>query len=156
MSKTVFYKKVGRRYVPVNEYDRDLIDSLPKGNHLIMCRPGGQSVRYNIDPALAPMIAAGRYAEQSMLDSMHKISEARPKTKPLTDEQREAWKVMKKAFGEDRFIYTYASNMDIAQAGINAMMEEANKLLTHPAVKDQYEKFLMTCELVREESNERR
>jgi hypothetical protein len=33
-------------------------------------------------------------------------------------------------------------------------MEEANKLLTHPAVKDQYEKFLMTCELVREESNE--
>jgi len=151
MSKTVFYKKVGRRYIPVNEYDRDLIDSLPKGNHLIMCRPGGQSVRYNIDPALAPMIAAGRYAQEKMLDAMRDISEARPKRKALTDEQRQAWKVMKEAFGDEMFAYSYPSNMDIAQAGIKAMAEEANKLFTHPAVKDQYEKFLMTCELVKDE-----
>jgi len=153
--KRVFYEKRGRRYVPVSEYDRDLIDSIPKGNHLIMCRPGGQSVRYNIDPALAPMIAAGRYAEQSMLDSMHKISEARPKTKPLTDEQREAWKVMKKAFGEDRFIYTYASNMDIAQAGIKALMDEADKLLTHPAVRKAYDHFILTAKLAANSKDER-
>jgi hypothetical protein len=154
MSKTVFYKKVGRKYVPVSEYDSELNDSFTKGNHLVMCYPGGQSTRYNIDPALAPMIAAGRYAQQSMLDSMRDISEARPKTKPITDEQRQAWRVMKKAFGDEFFAYSYPSNVEIAQAGINAMMEEANKLMTHPAVKDQYEKFLMTCELVREESSE--
>ena len=153
MNKTVFYKKVGRRYVPVSEYDQTLMDAFPKGNHIVMCYPGGQSTRYNIDPALAPMIAAGRYAEDAMLDTMRDISEARPKKKPLTDEQRKAWKVMKEAFGDDMFSYSYASNVEIAQAGIKAMMEEANKLLTHPAVKDQYEKFLMTCELVKDEVN---
>lgn len=151
MSKTVFYKKVGRKYVPVSEYDQELNDSFTKGNHLVMCYPGGQSCRYNIDPALAPMIAAGRYAQQSMLDTMRMVGEARPKTKPLTDEQRQAWQTMKKAFGDDLFSYSYASNMDIAQAGIKALMDEANKLLTHPAVKDQYEKFLMTCELVKDD-----
>jgi hypothetical protein len=151
MSKTVFYKKVGRKYVPVSEYDQELNDSFTKGNHLVMCYPGGQSTRYNIDPALAPMIAASRYAGQSMLDTMREISEARPKRKTLTDEQRQAWRVMKKAFGDDMFSYSYPSNIEIVEAGIKAMTEEANKLLTHPAVKDQYEKFLMTCELVREE-----
>ena len=151
MSKTVFYKKVGRRYVPVSEYDSELMDSIPQGNHIVMCYPGGQSISYNVQPALAPMIAAGRYAEQSMLDTMRMVGEARPKTKPLTNEQRQAWQTMKKAFGDDLFSYSYASNMDIAQAGIKALMEEADKLLKHPAVKDQYEKFLMTCELVREE-----
>jgi hypothetical protein len=151
MNKTVFYKKVGRRYVPVSEYDQTLMDAFPKGNHIVMCYPGGQSTRYNIDPALAPMIAAGRYAEDAMIDTMRDISEARPKRKPLTDKQREAWKVMKEAFGDDMFSYSYPSNVEIAQAGIKAMMEEANKLLTHPAVKDQYEKFLMTCELVKDD-----
>jgi hypothetical protein len=86
-----------------------------------------------------------------MLDSMRKISEARPKRKSITDEQRQAWKVMKKAFGDEMFSYSYPSNVEIAQAGIKALMEEADKLLTHPAVKDQYEKFLMTCELVKED-----
>lgn len=151
MAKTTFYKKVGRRYIPVGEYDSELMDSIPKGNHIVMCYPGGQSIRYNIDPALAPMIAAGRYAEEKMLDTIRMASEARPKRKALTDEQRQAWKVMKEAFGDDMFSITYPSNIDIVQAGIKAMMEEANKLLSHPAVKDQYEKFLMTCELVKDE-----
>ena len=151
MSKTVFYKKVGRRYVPVSEYDQELNDSFTKGNHLVMCYPGGQSTRYNIDPALAPMIAAGRYAQQSMLDTMRKISEARPKRKTLTDEQRQAWRVMKKAFGDEMFSYSYPSNIEIVEAGIKALISEADKLMKHPAVKDQYEKFLMTCELVKDD-----
>ena len=29
--KTIFYKKVGRKYVPVSEYDQTLMDALPKG-----------------------------------------------------------------------------------------------------------------------------
>jgi hypothetical protein len=63
MTKKIYYEKRGRRYVPVMEHDYELMDAMPKGNHLIMCFPGGKSTRYNIDPALAPMIAAGRVAE---------------------------------------------------------------------------------------------
>jgi len=55
--KTIFYKKVGRRYVPVREYDRTLMDAFPAGAHLVICYPGGQSTRYNVNPAYAPMIA---------------------------------------------------------------------------------------------------
>jgi hypothetical protein len=151
VSKTVFYKKVGRKYVPVSEYDSELMDSIPKGSHIVMCYPGGQSIRYNVQPALAPMIAAGRFAEEKMLDTMRMIGEARPKRKTLTDEQRQAWQTMKKAFGDEMFSYSYPSNIEIVEAGINALISEADKLMTHPAVKDQYEKFLMTCELVKDD-----
>ena len=63
MTKKVYYEKRGRRYVPVAEYDGDFMDSYTHGTHLLMVYPGGQSRRYNIDPAYAPMIAAGRVAE---------------------------------------------------------------------------------------------
>jgi hypothetical protein len=39
--KETFYRKRGRRYVPVNEYDQELLDSFPQGTHLVMCYPGG-------------------------------------------------------------------------------------------------------------------
>jgi alpha-D-ribose 1-methylphosphonate 5-triphosphate diphosphatase len=58
MTKKIYYEKRGRRYYPVMEHDYELMDAMPRGNHLIMCYPGGRSTRYNIDPALAPMIAA--------------------------------------------------------------------------------------------------
>ena len=70
--KKIYYEKVGRKYVPVYEYDQTLMDSFPKGTHIIMCYPGGQSTRYNIDPAYAPMIAAGRVAEDAISQAIHK------------------------------------------------------------------------------------
>ena len=66
MKKEIFYKKVGRKYVPVYEYDQTLMDSFPKGSHLVLCYPGGSSRRFNVDPAYAPMIAAGRVAEDAI------------------------------------------------------------------------------------------
>jgi hypothetical protein len=82
--KKIYYEKKGRRYVPVSEYDSEYLDSFPKGNHLVMCYPGGSSRRFCIDPALAPMIAAGRYAEDVICDAMRKASEIRPKRAPIT------------------------------------------------------------------------
>ena len=57
--KKIFYEKVGGRYKPVYEYDQTLMDAFPKGTHVTVCYPGGQSTRYNIDPNYAAMIAAG-------------------------------------------------------------------------------------------------
>ena len=34
--KKVYYIKEGRRYVPVAEYDQDLMDSFPKGTHIVV------------------------------------------------------------------------------------------------------------------------
>lgn len=148
--KKVYYEKVGRRYVPVAEYDSDYLDSFPRGNHLVMCYPGGSSRRFNIEPALAPMIAAGRYAEDAMSSALVKASEMRPHNKPITEKQRKAWNALAKAFGDDRYYVELPSAREVTEAGVKAMQEEANKLLEHPMVKSAYDEFMATCKLVLE------
>jgi hypothetical protein len=153
MAKKIFYEKVGRMYEPVYEYDQTLMDAMPKGAHLIMCYPGGKSTRYNVNIDYAPMIAAGRVAEEAMLSAMHKRSEGRPSKVPLTERQRKAWEELKEAFGDDMFYITYPSPMDIVEEGLKAMQDEATKLMTNPSVKKAYEHFLLVCELTKENEN---
>lgn len=155
MTKKIYYEKVGCRYRPVAEYDSDLVDSLPKGNHLIMCYPGGRSIRYNVDPALAPMIAAGRVAEDRISEAIHSASELRPKQKELTAEQIRAWKRLIKLLGHDAYALQINSTRDIAEAGLKAMQEEADKLLTNPSVRLAYEKFLLIATLTKEQNEQR-
>lgn len=151
MTKEVYYKKVGRKYVPVSEYDSNLMDALPKGTHIIMSYPGGQSTRYNIDPAYAPMIAAGRVAEDAISRTIMEQSQMRPnRTRQLTPEQHEAWNALSKALGDDKYALEYCSYREAAEAGIKAMQEEVDKLLTVPAVKKAYEHFLLVCKLTKE------
>ena len=149
VTKKIFYEKIGRRYVAVQEYDEYLMDGLPYGNHMIMVYPGGQSTRYNIDPALAPMIAAMRVAEDKMSEAVRKASEMRPRKKELTVEQQRAWQRLNKSMGDDIYTLEVGSSRDIAEAGLKAMQEEANKLLTNPAVRLAYEQFLLVCELTK-------
>jgi hypothetical protein len=148
--KKLYYIKEGRRYIPVSEYDSDLMSSFPKGTHIIMCYPGGQSTRYGIDPAFAPMIAAGRYAEDAIQTAIYKQSEATPKERPITKRQKAAWEEMKSAFGDEFYSIQFSSTHDLAEAGIKAMQEEADKLMKHAAVKQAYEQFLLVCKLSQE------
>ncbi len=153
--KKIFYEKVGRRYKPVSEYDSDLVSALPKGTHIIMSYPGGQSTRYKIDPAYGPMIAAGRVAEDVISTAIYKASEVRNKEradKPLTPEQKEAWEHLVKVFGDDARYLHYNSARDMAEIGVKAMMDEATKLLENPTVKKAYDHFLLVCELTKEQS----
>jgi hypothetical protein len=147
--KKIYYVKEGRRYKPVAEYDNDLMDSFHKGNHLVMVYPGGTSRRFNIDPAMAPMIAAGRVAEDAMCKAMMDASELRPQRTPLTEGQRRAWRKLAKEFGDELCTLQGSSTRDIVEAGVQAMQQEATKLMTHPAVRDAYEQFLLTCDLVK-------
>ena len=135
--------------MPVMEHDYELIDGLPYGNHMIMVYPGGQSTRYNIEPALAPMIAAGRVAEDRMCEAIRKASEMRPARTPITQGQQRAWKKLANEFGDELATLNTASNHDIAQAGIKALQKEAEQLLTNPAVRLAYEQFLLVCELTK-------
>jgi len=153
MTKKIYYEKRGSRYYPVMEHDYELHDAMPKGNHLIMCYPGGRSTRYNIEPALAPMIAAGRVAEDRMCEAMRKASEMRPRQTPLTEGQRRAWRKLAKEFGDELATLNCASARDIAEAGLKAMQEEADKLLTNPTVRKAYERFLFVAELSKETHN---
>jgi hypothetical protein len=150
MTKKIYYEKVGRKYVPVAEYDSTYMDSFPKGNHLVMCYPGGSSRRFNIDPNYAAMIAAGRVAEDVISKAVSKASEMRPHSKPITEEQRVAWENLARAFGNERYYIELPSAREIAEAGVKAMQEEATKLMLHPAVKRSYDQFQIVCKLVNE------
>jgi hypothetical protein len=152
--KKIFYEKVGRRYIPVSEYDNELLDAFPKGNHLVMCYPGGTSRRFNIDPNYAAMIAAGRVAEDAMCKAMNKASELRPAKTPITPKQQAAWQKLADAFGDELATLHGSSLNDIAQAGINAMMEEADKLMQNPNVREAFEHFIVVCKLTKEQTNE--
>jgi len=150
--KKIYYEKVGRRYVPVAEYDSNFLDSFTKGNHLVMSYPGGTSRRFNIDPNYAAMIAAGRVAEDAVCRAISKASELRPKQTPITPEQKKAWEALAKAFGDDLCTLHGLSVHDCAEAGIKAMQEEADKLMKHESVRKAYEQFQLMCELTKEQN----
>lgn len=156
--KTIFYKKVGRKYEPVSEYDSELLDAFPKGTHIVICYPGGQSTRYNIDPNYAAMIAAGQLAEdtisRAIMDATEIRRQQRYETKtPLTKGQQEAWENLVKEFGDSAKQLEWPSAREIAEAGVKVMQDEAMKLMEHESVRQAYEHFLLMCELTRENKN---
>jgi hypothetical protein len=148
--KKIYYEKQGRKYVPVSEYDNELMDSFTKGTHIVMCYPGGQSRRYNIEPNYAAMIAAGRVAEDAICKAINKASELRPQQTPITVEQKRAWEKLAKEFGDGLATLSGLCIRDCAEAGIKAMQEEADKLMKHDSVRKAYEQFQLMCELTKE------
>ena len=152
--KKIYYEKVGRRYVPVSEYDNDFLDSFTKGNHLVMSYPGGSSRRYNIDPNYAAMIAAGRVAEDAISKRLHEATEIRRNYKnrqtPFTPGQLAAWNKLIEELGEDARQLEWPSVRECAEAGVQAMQEEADKLMKHASVRAAYEQFQLVCMLAKE------
>lgn len=134
----------------MREHDNDFLDSFTKGTHLVMSCPGGKSTRYNIDPNYAAMIAAGRVAEDAICKAIYKASELRPQSTPITPGQKKAWEKLAKEFGDELCSLRGLSAQDCAEAGIKAMQEEANKLMTHAAVREAYDHFMLMCKLTKD------
>jgi hypothetical protein len=145
--KIIYYVKEGRRYKPVAEYDNQLLDSFPQGDHLVQVYPGGSSRRFKIDPAYAPMIAAGRVAEDAMCRAIQRASELRPKQTPITEGQRRAWKKLAKEFGDELATLHVNSARDIAEEGLKALQQEADKLMENESVRKAYDHFILMCKL---------
>ena len=149
--KKIYYEKIGRKYLPVAEYDSNLSDSFRKGAHLVMSHPGGRTVRHNIDPAYAPMIAAGRVCEDIISQAIMKAHEARPyQNTVLNNEQLEAWEHLKSVLGDRGRYIEWPSAREITDAAVKAMSEEAVKLLENPSVKMAYDHFQLVCDLVKD------
>ena len=149
--KKIFYEKVGRgRYIPVAEYDRDYMDSFPKGNHLVMCHPGGKSIRYHIDPNYAAMIAASVFAEDAVWESIIESQKLKPQQEPITEHQQKLWRELAESFNRDDYPLIRPAAVDAGRAAVKAMMEEADKLMTNPAVRKAFEQFMLICELTKD------
>lgn len=155
MTKKIFYEKVGSRYKPVSEYDSDWIDSYPKGTHIVICRPGVTSRRFNIDPNYAALIAAAHVAEDAMASALVKAGEIRMQRGqvPLTEGQKAAWENLVKEFGDSAKQLEWPSAREVAEAGAKALQAEADVLLSNEAVRKAYEHFILMCKLTQEEKN---
>ncbi len=153
--KKIFYEKVGRRYKPVYEYDQTLMDAFPKGTHIVMSYPGGQSTRYNIDPNYAAMIAAGRLAEDAITQSIQHSTELRPMNREMDEDLQRRWREFIVTVPEDfRFMFTHGSAHDAARAGVEAMQAEADRLMQHESVRRAYDQFQLVCKLVSQDLNQ--
>ena len=150
MSETIFYVKKGRRYIPHSSYSPEFSDSFPKGSHLVQVYPGGSSRRYNVDPAYAPMIAAGRVAEDAISKALMRASDLRPTRAPLTKGQKTAWDNLIKEMGEEARCLQWPSAREACEEAVKAMSVEAEKLLEHPAARKAYDNFMLVCKLVQE------
>jgi len=106
-----------------------------------------------VEPNYAAMIAAGRLAEDAICQALHKASEMRPQKTPITPGQLKAWQKLAMEFGDELCPLMHSSARDLAEAGVKAMQAEADKLMSHPAVVDAWEKFMLTCELTKERKN---
>jgi hypothetical protein len=156
MVTETFYIKRGRRYIPVREYDAMLQNALPHGSYVTVVRPGVSVQRWAVDPAYAPMIAAGIVAGEAVSEAMRSASEIRlsQERRPMTREQRDAWENLIAVFGPAARQLTWPSIAEVTQAGVDAMIAEAERLLTHPSVRSAYEHFITVSKLV-EDYNER-
>lgn len=148
----VFYEKIGRRYKPVAEYDNEYLDSFPQGSHLVLVKPGISSRRFRIDPAFAPMIAAGSYAEDAICKAISKASELRPQQTPITPGQKKAWENLAQEFGDGLATLNGLCVRDCAEAGVQAMQAEADKLMQNATVKQAYDHFMFVAKLAYDEN----
>lgn len=154
MSKT-YYEKVGKRYKPIAQHDK-LFNSFPYGTHLVICRPNSTSYRYNVDTLIAPMIAAGMYAEDAMARAIgEKMATVNLQRKPITKEQHKLWKKLEESFMEKDLPLYMPASIESARAGISALEQEVEKMLTNPAVKSAYDQFMLVWKLTKEQEDKK-
>ena len=149
MTKETFYRRQGKRYVPITYYDSELDASWHEGAHLVIVEPNTTIRRFSIDPDFATLIAAASYARDDMANAIHEASKFRPIDQPLSQEQLDAWHQMEKVMGSRLYTLTSASAYDVVDAGIEAMTKHANKLLENPAVKRAWDNFMTVCQLTK-------
>ena len=69
----------------------------------------------------------------------------------IDEETQRKWKKFIATIPEDfRYMFTHGSAHDAAEAGVQAMMEEANKLMQHESVRKAYDHFMLMCQLVKD------
>jgi hypothetical protein len=150
MEKTVFYKKQGRQYVAIGEYDPEFQQRMPYGSHLIVARKGCQTTKYNVEPAFVPAIAAGIYALDAITSKIYQAGELRS-VNPLTEQQQKAYKKFYDTLDPvSSHHLTYGSAREAADAGVNELINQIQHLLQNPAVKTAYEHFMLMCKLATE------
>lgn len=154
--KTIFYKKVGKRYVPAKMLDDNVLKAYPIGSHVIVVDKSWTSRTYNIDPDFPALKAASMSISHKLANILAEESKMRI-NKQLTPAQHAAWRNLEKELGETAYL-EYPSMVEIAEKFLSILEEETKKVITNPAVKIAYEQFELIYKLTKnqEVKNEQR
>lgn len=157
--RTEFYRKevsaAGEEtFVKVSEYDSELINAFPVGSCIQVVVGNSTIRRYNVDPAIAPMVAASMLLADKMTDiiseaARYKIKDNENGKIQLTQEQQDAWEALNKAFDGNLSVLRVPSIREIADSVLDVISQKAKELLNNESVKEAYEHFLLVCKLTR-------
>ncbi len=119
----VLYKRVGKKYVPVN--DPFAYDGLREGWWLIHIRSGCTSIRSQVYPNRAEIDAAIREKSEKLSKVILECCEARPKEGVrLSDEARKDWEEMIRKHGKEFNMLYYPSANDCVEKIIEALLKK--------------------------------
>lgn len=125
---TTLYRKHGRRYHPVAEFDT--FDAWPEGAHLVVCKPGSRVTRFRINPDRAPIAAAAEPIRDAVRDLVAQKLAMRPARPPVTPAQHAAWRRFVRVMGNDGYVVEYPSVSEIADAVADLVIEHARQPLS--------------------------
>jgi hypothetical protein len=117
----VLYKKIGRKYVTVN--DPSVLNGLRDGFWLVKVAPGSTSIRQQVYPYKAEITAAAREKEDELVDIIRKASEARPSRNPLTPEALADWQAFIAKHGKEFNTLEYPSLQENAERIMEALLK---------------------------------
>lgn len=147
MKEETYYVKKGKKYVPVYQFDEQLMNSFPVGSHLVTVSEGMNSRRYRIDPNHAGVLAAAIIAETEVVKKIREASESRPQRNPLTEKQVTAWKKLAESFGEELCYLSQPSAYDVYNAMVSTVQNKLDELLKNEGVKRAFDHFMLMAKL---------
>jgi hypothetical protein len=121
----VFYRKVGRKYIPIGSgelYNYDI--KKPNGFILMYRKDCRTAYEYEVKPDNASFVAAAMVARLAMEEAIHEAAKMGPKggLKPYTAKQRKIIKQFQSDMdGMSPVYWSGKTSWEIAQAGIDAV-----------------------------------
>lgn len=146
MEDTIYKKDANGNYVPISWYDPEICDGFPIGSHVVVKKEGSAMRRYRIDPMYAPMLAVAMESQDELASVLVDVSKARHDRDELTEEQKEAWEQMRKAFDGLPYI-AYPSNYDIIEKWMDVLSRKTQEMLTCESARKAYDDFLLVYKL---------
>lgn len=123
----IWYRKVGRRYVPVKQAELSNYDVRPaNGCVLTFVKDGATMFAHDVKPDTAGFVAAAMVARNAMEVAIHEATKFRPSSglQPFTKKQQKLIKQFQADMGGMHPVYWVSqSSYKIAQAGIDAVTD---------------------------------
>jgi len=119
---TQLYKKVGRKYVQIN--DPYALDGLREGWWLVKVAPGSTSIRQAVYPHKAEIQAAAKDKADQLVEIIRKASEARPQSIPLSEQAKADWDWFMSRNGKEFNTLEYPSVQENAEKIIEALLQK--------------------------------